>query len=149
MQHIFRYRKFFGLTVLITIFLLNFTPSPLQAVMIRTESVLHPNSEQISDRIRVRAFLRRADVAARMQTYGISRAEALSRIDSLTDREIALIADKIPEAAGNYELDGSVLSIIGLAIYTIFMILAVYFSRTMETEDKPESKKDQDAALTE
>lgn len=55
--------------------------------------------------------------------------------------------DQIPEVAGGYELDGSVLSIIGLAIYAIFMALAVYFSRTMETEEKPESKKNKEAAL--
>jgi hypothetical protein len=151
MQKIFRYRKFIGLSVSISIFLLSFPLSPARAVMITTESVIHQDSEPLSDRARVRAFLGRADVMAQMQSYGISHAEALSRVESLTDREIALIADKmdqIPEVAGGYELDGSVLSIIGLAIYTIFMVLAVYFSRTMETEEKPESKKGQEAALT-
>ncbi len=142
MQNIFQYRKFIGLTVSITICLLNLPLSPAQATMIGTESVLRPDSERISDRDRVRAFLRRADVMAQMQAYGISRVEALSRIDSLTDREIASIAgrmDQIPEAAGgNYEMDGSLLAIIGLTIYAIFMAIAIYFSRTMETEDKPD-----------
>ena len=140
MQNIFRYRKYIGLTVSVTIFLLNLPLSPAQAVMIDTEYVIHPDSEQISDRVRVIAFLRRADVVAQMQAYGISREEALSRIDSLTDREIASIAgkmDQAPQAAGGrYELDGSLLAIIGLAIYAIFMAIAVYFSRTMETDEK-------------
>jgi hypothetical protein len=142
MQKIFRYRKFMGLTVSITIFLLNFPLSPSQAAMIATESVIQRDSEPLSDRARVRAFLGRADVMAQMQVYGISPAEALSRVESLTDREIASLAgkmDQTPEAAGgNYELDGSLLSIIGLAIYAIFMVIAVYFSRTMDTEEKPE-----------
>jgi hypothetical protein len=77
-----------------------------------------------------------------MQAYGISHEEALSRIDSLTDREIASIAgkmDQIPEVAGGYyELDGSLLAIIGLTIYAIFMAIAIYFSRTMEKEEKPQ-----------
>jgi hypothetical protein len=119
--------------------------------MITTESVIHPDSDPLFDRARVRAFLERTDMMIQMQSYGLSHVEALSRVESLTDREIALIADKmdqIPQVAAGYELDGSVLSIIGLAIYTIFMILAVYFSRTMETEAKPESQAGQGAALT-
>jgi hypothetical protein len=118
--------------------------------MIATEYVIHQDSEPLSERARVGAFLGRADVMAKLQSWGISREEALCRVESLTDREIAFIAnkvDQIPEIAGGYELDGSLLSIIGLAIYTIFMILAVYFSRTMETEEKPEIKKTQEAAL--
>ena len=142
MQNIFQYRKFIGLTVSITIFLLNLPLCPAQAAMIGTESVLRPNSERISDRDRVRAFLRRAEVMAQMQAYGISHVEALARIDNLTDREIASIAgqlDQMPEVAGGYyEMDGSLLAIIGLTIYAIFMALAIYFSRTMETENKPD-----------
>ena len=142
MQKICRYRKFIGLTVSISIVLLNFPLSPVRAVMITTEYVIHQDSDQLADRARVRAFLGRADVLAQMQAYGISHEEALSRIDSLTDREIASIAgrmDQIPEVAGGYyELDGSLLAIIGLTIYAIFMAIAIYFSRTMEKEEKPQ-----------
>jgi hypothetical protein len=108
--------------------------------MITTEYFNNQDSEKLTDRARVRAFLRRADVLAQMQAYGISHEEALSRVDSLTDREIASIAgkmDQIPEAAGgNYKFDGSLLAIIGLAMYAIFMAIAIYFSRTMEKEEK-------------
>jgi hypothetical protein len=111
--------------------------------MITTEYVIHQDSEQLSDRARLRAFLGRADVMAQIQACGISHEEALSRVDSLTDREIASIAgkmDEIPAVAGgsNFELDGSLLSIIGIAIYAIVMAIAIYFSRTMEKEEKPE-----------
>jgi len=124
-------------------FLLNFPLSPARAVMITTEYVIHQDSEQLSDRARLRAFLGRADVMAQIQACGISHEEALSRVDSLTDREIASIAgkmDEIPAVAGgsNFELDGSLLSIIGIAIYAIVMAIAIYFSRTMEKEEKPE-----------
>ena len=142
MQKICRYRKFIGLTVSISIFFLNFPLSPVRAVMITTEYVIHQDSDQLADRARVRAFLGRADVLAQMQAYGISHEEALFRVDSLTDREIASIAgrmDQIPEVAGGYyELDGSLLAIIGLTIYAIFMAIAIYFSRTMEKEEKPQ-----------
>ena len=142
MQKIFRYRKFIGLTVSITIFLLNFPLSPARAVMITTESVIYRDSEPLSDRARIRAFIGRTDVMFQMQAYGISPEEALSRVESLTDKEIASLAGRIDQtlvaAGGNYELDGSLLSIIGLAIYAIFMAIAVYFSRTMDMEEEPE-----------
>jgi hypothetical protein len=143
MQKIFRCRKSIVLTVSISMFLLNFPLSPARAVMITTEYVIHQDSEQLSDRARLRAFLGRADVMAQIQACGISHEEALSRVDSLTDREIASIAgkmDEIPAVAGgsNFELDGSLLSIIGIAIYAIVMAIAIYFSRTMEKEEKPE-----------
>ena len=142
MQKIFRYRKFIGLTVSISIFLLNFPLSPARAAMIPTVYAIHQDSEQLTDRARVKAFLGRADVLAQMQAYGISHEEALSRIDSLTDREIASLAgkmDQIPEIAGGYnEFDGSLLAIIGLALYTIFFAIVYYFSRTMEKEEKPQ-----------
>ena len=73
MQKIFQYRKFIGLSVSISIFLLNFPISPAQAAMIPTEYVIHQDSEPLSDRARVRAFLGRVDVMAQMQFYGISR----------------------------------------------------------------------------
>ncbi len=143
MQKIFRYRKFIGITVLISIFLLNFPLSPARAVMITTEYAIHQDSEQLSDRARLRAFLGRADVMAQMQAYGISHEEALSRVDSLTDREIASIAgrmDQIPVGAGGtYEFDGSLLAIIGLLLYTIVFAIVFYFSRTMEPEEQPQS----------
>ena len=142
MQKIFQYRRFIGLSVSISIFLLNFPLSPALAAMIPTEYAIHQDSEQLSDRARLRAFLGRADVMAQMQAYGISHEEALSRVESLTDREIASIAgkmDQIPEAAGGYyEFDGSLLAIIGLSIYAIFMAIAIYFSRTMDKEAKPQ-----------
>ena len=143
MQKIFRYRKSIGITVLISIFLLNFPLSPARAVMITTEYAIHQDSEQLSDRARLRAFLGRADVMAQMQAYGISHEEALSRVDSLTDREIASIAGKMDQipvgAGGNYEFDGSLLAIIGLLLYTIVFAIVFYFSRTMEPEEKLQS----------
>ena len=148
MQKIFQYRQFIGLSVSISIFLLNFPLSPVRAALIPTEYAIHQDSEQLTDRARVRAFLGRADVLARMQAYGISHEEALSRVDSLTDEEIASLAgrmDQIPAAAedGYYEFDGSLLAIIGVAIFALFMALAIYFSRTMDKEEKSKEKKNE------
>jgi hypothetical protein len=109
--------------------------------MVTTEYVIHQDSELLSERARVRGFLARADVMAQIQAYGISPEEALSRVDSLTDHEIALIADKIKDipagAGGNYTLDGSIFAIIGIAIYAIVAAIVIYFGFTDEKEEKP------------
>jgi hypothetical protein len=109
--------------------------------MITTEYVIQQDSEQLSDRSRVRAFLGRADMMAQMQAYGISHEEALSRADSLTDSEIASIAGKMDQipvgAGGTYSLDGSLLSFIGMALFAIFAAILLYFSFTIEKEKKP------------
>ena len=141
MQEIFRNRKVIGLTVLISTFLLCLPQSPMQATMIGTEYFIHQGSKQLSDRARVRAFIMRMDVMAQMQAYDISNKEALSRVDSLTDSEIALIAgklDQIPVEAGTvYSADGSFLFFIGVALYAILMAIVLWFSFTGEKEEKP------------
>ena len=139
MQKIFRHKKFIGLTILISMILLNFHSPPGRAVMITTEYVMHQKPERQSDRVRIRAFLGRADVMAQLQVYGISYGEALARTESLTDTEIASIADRIDQLpTGSYALDGGILAIIGLAIYAIIAAIAIYFSNTAETEEKQE-----------
>ncbi len=140
MQKIMRCRKFMGAILLISTFVLYFPLSPAQAVMITTDGVIHQDSETLSNRARVSAFLARADVIAQMQAHGISHPEALSRADSLTDGEIALIADKMDQipAGGEttYSLDGSFISIIGLALYAIVAAIVIYFAFSDDKEEK-------------
>ena len=61
MKMIFRYRKPIGLVMLISTFLLYLPPSPAQAVMINTQHTVHQDSEQLSARARVKAFLGKAE----------------------------------------------------------------------------------------
>ena len=139
MQKIFRCRKFIGLITLISTLLICFPLSPAQAVMITTEYVIHQESKKLSDRGRVSAFLRRADVIAQMQAFGISREEAQSRSDSLTDKEIASLAGKIDQiqaGAGGNNSDTS-LSLLGLALYAIIAAIVLFFAFVDEKEEKP------------
>ena len=141
MQKILRYRKYIGYPVLISIFLLHLPLTPARAVMLTTEYVNLQDSEMLSDRARIRAFFARVDVMARAQAYGIKPEEALSRVDSLTDNEIALIADNLDHipagAGGNYKLDGSIFALIGMALYAILAAILIYFSFTDETQKEP------------
>ncbi len=138
MQKLFRYRKFIGFAMLILTSLLNFPLSSARAVMITTEYVIHQDSDRLSDRARVRAFLKRTDVMAQIQAFGIAHEEAQFRVDSLTDSEIASIAGKLDQLpAGAYSLDGGILAVIGMALYAIFAAIVIYFSSTPENEEKP------------
>ena len=140
MKKIFRYRKSVGLIMLFSTLLLYFPPLPARAVMINTQHVIHQDSEQLSARARVRAFLERADVVAQMQAFGISPTEALSRVDSLTDCEITSIAgkmDRIPAGTGGtYTMDGSLLMFISMALYAIIAAIVIYFSSNSDREEK-------------
>ena len=139
MQKIFQCRKFIGLITLISTLLICFPLSPAQAVMITTEYVIHQESKKLSDRVRVSAFLRRADVIAQMQAFGISSEEAQSRADSLTDNEIASLAGKIDQiqaGAGGNNSDTS-LSLLGLALYAIIAAIVLFFAFVDEKEEKP------------
>ena len=141
MKKIFRYRKCIGSILLTSAFMLCVPPPPAQAVMLNTQYAIHRDSEQLSNRARVKAFLERADVMAHMQAYGISPGEALSRVDSLTDSEIAAIAgrmDHLPAGAGgNYSMDGSLFMFIGMALYAIIAAILIYFSFSSDKEVKP------------
>lgn len=140
MQKIFRCKKVIGLSTLISTFLLYFPLPPAQAGMISTEYVIHQDYRKLSDRARISAFLSKAEVIAQMQAHGINHKEALARVDSLTDSEIASIAgrmDLIPAGAETtYTLDGSLLSFIGLALYAIVAAIVIYFAFSDEKKDK-------------
>ena len=141
MQKLFQHRKGIGLATLISTSLLFFPQFPARAVMITTECVIHQDSEKLSARTRVKAFLGRADVMAQMQAYGISSTEALFRVESLTDSEISSIADKMDQlpagAGGTYTLNGSLLMFIGMALYAIVAAIVIYFSFNQDKEEKP------------
>ena len=141
MEKIFRYRKFYGVIILISTCLLYLPPSPAWAAMINTQYVIHRDAEQASARARVRAFIARADVIAQMRAYGISPDEALSRVGCLTDSEIDSIAgqmDRLPAGAGGtYALDGSLVMFISMALYAIIAAILIYFSFSDDRQEKP------------
>jgi len=141
MKKIFRHRKLIGFIILISTSLLWLPPFPAGAVIMSTQYAIHECAEELSARARLKAFIARADVTAQMQASGIGTKEALSRVDSLTDSEIASIADMIDRlpagAGGTYSLDGSLFMFIGMALYAIIAAILIYFSFSGDKEEKP------------
>jgi hypothetical protein len=90
---------------------------PAQAALVGTDSVIVQSSAEDS-RARLHGLLQRDDVRAQMEAYGIDPAEAQSRVDSLSDAEVAAIAGKLDQLPAG----GNVGAVIG-AILLIFFVL--------------------------
>lgn len=65
--------------------------APARAALIGTGQALPESSE----RERVKALIARPEVAKKLETLGVLPADARSRIDALTDAEVAAIAGRI------------------------------------------------------
>ncbi len=102
-------------------------PRPAEAAMVTTEAAVNPAAELESDRAQVRAFLEREDVRAQMESYGLTPEEAIARVDSLTDHEIALVAGKLDAlpAGGYFYAEIFVLAVLGVAALLVLLVLAV------------------------
>ncbi len=88
---------------------------PAQAELVVTDSIITPARRPESDRARVRALLDRRDLQSQLEEYGISAEEAAARVETLTDQEIALIADRLNEVpAGG---DAGILTLLVLWLY--------------------------------
>jgi hypothetical protein len=98
-----------------------FLTTPAQAGLIGTDQVAAP---QLNDRDRVKAALDRPDVAQKLQMLGVLPADAKSRVDALTDAEVATLAKQIDllPAGG---LTNNEWIVIGVVAFLIILALAL------------------------
>ena len=78
-------------------------PEAGNADLLATENILTPEPVALDPRERVLRALERDDIRADLQSYGVSQAEARARVASLTDSEVAELAnelDNMPAGAG-------------------------------------------------
>lgn len=87
---------------------------PVQAAMIGSDQLLV--SAAASERTRVQAMLERQDVAARLESYGVSVDAAKARVAAMSDAEVETLAATIDEAPAG--------GIIG-AIVFVFVVLLI------------------------
>ncbi len=74
---------------------LSLPPQAVRAAMVETGQVLDGAVALQAERARLRALLRRAEVQAGMAAQGVGPAEALARVEALSDREVAQIAERL------------------------------------------------------
>ena len=104
--------------LVVAVFSLSLPHRPAEAHLVTTEATIAASPDAETNRARVRAFLDRQDVQAQLEAYGINVDEARARVDSLTDDEVAQIADKLdqlPAGAGGE----------GLGILVVVAVYAV------------------------
>ena len=98
-----------------------FTPyQTVLAKMILTETVIESDRADEA-RVYVNSVLAREDLKAALMSQGIDMKEAKARINSLSDTEILLLADKIEQLPAG----GDPLSTIIGAVVFIFLVLLI------------------------
>jgi hypothetical protein len=123
-----------SLSVLVSLYWLGLPQLPARGAMVNTEYIINRDSKADFDRAQIKTFVSRKDVIAQLQWYGISSEEALARVDSLTDQEIAQIADKLDElsaqaggdaAAAFWAMGGNYLFYAALIFAVIMTIITI------------------------
>lgn len=115
----FRYwqRSIAGL-MLVAFSFLSLMAAPAKAAMVGTPDVLQSQSSELS-RQKVKSFLERQEVIQQMHTWGVSPDEAQARVDSMTDAEVALMAEKIDQMPAGGDALGFVLLVGVIAFLTL------------------------------
>ncbi len=91
---------------------------PAQAAMVGTDEIL--SQQQVPADDRLQQFLDREDTRAQLQEWGVSAEWVETRLNSLTDAELARIHSELD----SLEAGGSILGIL-LVIFIVFVITDV------------------------
>ena len=89
-------------------------PLPASAAIIATDQVAAS-----AERDRVKSFLDRAEVQARMQALGVNPQAALARVDALSDDEVAALAGRLDQLpAGGTDIVSALLLVFIILLIT-------------------------------
>jgi len=92
------------------------------ANMITTETAVERGIENLSQREKLHALINRKDLQPQLEQYGLSREEALARLNSLTDAEVSQLAaeiDQLPEGQGDVAV--AILLILVIAVIVAWL----------------------------
>ena len=78
-------------------------PTVAQAEMLSTQKTLQSLTNNAEKREWLTSMVLRSEAQVQLQEYGVSRAESLNRVNSMTDDEVASVIDQIEQyvAAGD------------------------------------------------
>ena len=117
-------------TLMLSVLSMSILASNAQAAMITSDQLASSQTASL-DRERLHSFFDRADVQAQLQARGVSSEVAKSRVDALTDNEVASLSgqlDNLP--AGGVDVVGFLLLIFIVLIITDVLGLTKVFSFT-------------------
>lgn len=97
-------------------------PVSARAGMISTQTAIDAQAspERLANLDRVRTALARADVSAKLQSYGVDSADAAARAAALPDAELAQLADRMDRlpAGGDFGF----LALIGVVFLVLLLL---------------------------
>jgi hypothetical protein len=93
--------RFCGVYLLVATML--WVPTVAQAEMLSTQKTLQSLTINTEKREWLTSMVLRKEVQTQLQEYGVSRAESINRVNSMTDDEVASVTDQIEQyvAAGD------------------------------------------------
>jgi hypothetical protein len=127
MMKVFRFhRRLIAFPVVALMLLTSLPMGMAQAAMVSTEQVIVGGFDsrkgvRSDARERVKAFLKREDVRAQLEEFGVDPKEAMDRVAALSDEEVERIAGKIDRLPAG----GNVVGVIVGAIVLVFIVLLI------------------------
>lgn len=115
-----KYCRFLALPMAVLIMAMSMPMGAAQAALVSSDQVL-TESEVEADRTRIAALIMREDAQRQLRAEGIDPDEALARVATLSDAEVAQIAarvDTIPAGQGVVE------TVVG-ALLVVFIVLLI------------------------
>ena len=109
-----------ALLLVVSFCLLNFNVPNAQAKMVGTDAVI-AGQQAADQRDQVADFMAREDVKQIMAQYGVDPVEAQHRVDSLSNEELANLANSIDQLPAG----GSAVGVIVGAALLVFIILLI------------------------
>ena len=106
-----------------------------RAAMVGTEAVVETATQIEADRARLRALLLRDEARAQLETYGITRDEAVARLDALSDEEVAQIAgklDALPAGGTGAHAAEALGTLVLLAAVAVIVLVVLIFEAIVE-----------------
>ena len=113
-------QKYVASVVVVAFSFLCLLAAPAKAAMVGTTDVLQAQSSDLA-RQKVMTFLERREVSQQLQAWGVDPAEAKTRVNAMTDAEIALISEKIDQMPAGGDAIGFIL-LVGLLAFITLLI---------------------------
>src|SRR5210317_781211 len=109
-----------SLLLVVSFCLLNFNVPNAQAKMVGTDTII-AEQQALDQQAQVADFMAREDVKQIMTQYGVDPVEAQQRVDSLSNEELAHLANSIDQLPAG----GSAVGVIVGAALLVFIILLI------------------------
>ena len=108
-----------ALSVILSLSLISFSIANVQAAIVTNQQIIH-HEQQLSDKDRVLQTLNRAEVREQLSQMGVSATDLETRINQMTQAELAQLQQQITDLPAGADVLGFI-----LVIFVVFVITDV------------------------